>query len=104
MYGRCPKCGGRTHKQWGGVSPQYYCAKCGVILSNPGKKKYISEKEIVKEMIRVWDILGLKEVQAVPFIDTVRKNLGVPRLSVSKYLIYQSGFDIGKGKIWRRLE
>lgn len=100
----CPRCGGAINKQWGGIASQYYCAKCGVILASPGRRKHLSETEIIKEMERVWSVLGRDTVKALPFIETVRKNLGVPRLSVTKYMLYQNGFDINNGIITRRLQ
>jgi hypothetical protein len=101
QYGSC-RCGGRYVLQWGGIVPQYFCNRCGVVINHPGIRNKIIEQAILREAFNtVWNVIGEDEVYAGPFISTVEHAIGGKPI-ITEEMLNKWGFKISGIKITRR--
>lgn len=101
---QCARCRrGTLEREWGGIEPQYYCDKCGAVFegSEVHNTKHNNDR-VIRAAKYIWAVLDRDVVYVVPFLETVRLALRIPRITISKSTLAYHGWIVEDGKMYRK--
>lgn len=100
---QCARCRrGTLEREWGGIEPQYYCDKCGAVFegSEVHNTKHNNDR-VIRAAKYIWAVLDRDVVYVVPFLETVRLALHIPRITISKSTLALHGWRVEDGKMFK---